>query len=200
MKTEKILWIVILVLFIVAVVLGVVFLKPKDNANSVPTLQKGTVANDRKVGNTTYQKVELDDGVLYSATGEKVEADMVIGDNYFDTTMNDMMINFDKYKGKKIEIEGMYLENGPYTFVGRYSTSNLCQYCPTGYSYMEYELDGEIDKQFTNEKEWIKVVGTFEKGQDNYGTEEKPDYQDYYYIKVLSLQVMNERGQETVNN
>lgn len=41
--------------------------------------------------------------------------------------------NPDSYMNKNIEIEGMYLENLPYLFVARYSTSSLCQYCPAGY-------------------------------------------------------------------
>ena len=45
---------------------------------------------------------------------------MVIGDNYFDTTINDIYYNADDYYNKNIQIEGMYFENSPYTFVGRY--------------------------------------------------------------------------------
>ena len=103
--------------------------------------------------------------------------------------------NPDSYMNKNIEIEGMYFENLPYTFVGRYSTSNLCAYCPVGYSYLEYQLKGKIDRKFTEGLEWIKVIGTLAKGND-----ETSNYQDYYYLEVLSLEVMNKRGQETINN
>ena len=34
----------------------------------------------------------------------------------------------------------------------------------------------------------------------NYGTEENPYYDDYYYLKVLNFEVMNEKGQDTVKN
>ena len=48
-------------------------------------------------------------------------------------------------------------EGEPYTFVGRYSTSNVCAYCPPGFAYFEYQLDGTIDREFTDKEEWIKV-------------------------------------------
>ena len=89
----------------------------------------------------------------------------------------------------------MYLENLPYTFVGRYSVSNICVNCAAGYSYIEYQLNGIIDRKFTNEREWIKIIGTLEREND-----ESTNYEDYYYIKVLSLEVMNKKGKDTVKN
>ena len=106
-----------------------------------------------------------------------------------------MFLNPENYMEKNIEIEGMYLENLPWTFVGRYSTSNVCVYCPEGYSYFEYQLKGKIDREFTAKEDWIKVIGTLAKGND-----ETSDYQDYYYIEVLSIEIMNERGLDTVTN
>lgn len=209
MNKKKLLWISVLVVFIIAIIIIVAVVKPRDNSNTVSTVQRGdgtTSQNNVKEENKTqennskYTKKELSDGILYSTTGDKIKADLVIGDNYFDTTIADMMVNPSSYKGKKIEIEGMYISNLPYTFVGRYSTSNLCADCPVGYSYVEYELDGTIDAKLTDEKSWIKLVGTLETGTDNFGTKENPVYSEYYYLKVLSLQVMNERGKDTVNN
>ena len=37
--------------------------------------------------------------------------DIVLGDNYFDTTINDIFLNPQEYYNKNIEIEGMYLLN-----------------------------------------------------------------------------------------
>lgn len=133
--------------------------------------------------------------MLYSLDGKKTKSDLVIGDNYYDTTINDIYLNPDNYMNKNIEIEGMYLSNPPYTFVGRFSTSNLCPYCPTGLSYIEFVLDGKIDRNFTDEEDWIKIIGTLEKGND-----ESSAYQDYYYLKVINLEVMNEKGLDTVKN
>ena len=83
----------------------------------------------------------------------------------------------------------------PYIFVGRFSTSNLCAYCPVGYSYLEYQLKGKIDREFTDEQDWIKVIGTLAKGNDA-----TSNYQDYYFLEVLSLEVMKEKGKLTVDN
>ena len=138
------------------------------------------------------QITKLKDGTLYTISGEKKKADLVIGNNYYDTQLSDVNLNFSKYEGKTVEIEGFYMEDTPYTFVGRYSESNLCAYCPQGYSYFEYEWHGNNKFNFTNENEWLKIVGTFRKGHDELG--------DYYYIDASSIQVMKERGQDTVKN
>lgn len=102
-----------------------------------------------------------------------------------------MSLNFDQYEGKTIEIEGLYFENAPFTFVGRYSTSNMCPTCPTGYSYFEYEWHGDENFDLTDSENWIKVVGTLKKGFDDV---------EYYYIDAQSISLMNEKGVETVEN
>ena len=79
--------------------------------------------------------------------------------------------------------------------VGRYSTNTLCPTCPAGYSVMEYQLQGNLDRNFEDEKDWIKIIGVLEKGND-----ETTNFQDYYYLKALNLEVMNERGEDKVNN
>ena len=194
---KKILWILLLIVVIVGVILGIKFIKPKksedQNTEAFNEHSSGETVNDNT--NKEYKKVELDDGVLYTLTGEKEKADIVVGDKYFDTTITDMFKNYDNYKDKKIEIEGIFFINETYTFVGRYSKSNLCPYCPEGYSYLEYQLDGKLDYEFTDEKEWIKVIGTLQKAND-----ETSNYQDYFYIKATNVEIMNKRGQETVNN
>ena len=40
-----------------------------------------------------------------------------------------------------------------------------------------------------------EVIGTLAVGNDI-----TSNYTDYYYLKALSIEVMNEKGQETVNN
>ena len=209
MNKKKILWIIILVVFIIAIGIVIYFANTKGNKsdgnvidnsynknmNVVNELKENSESNDNTTESVIYQKKELADGVLYSIDGKEYKSDIVIGDNYFDTTINDMYYNPDNYMNKNIEIEGMYLDNLPWTFVGRYSTSNVCVYCPEGYSYMEFQLKGTIDREFTAKDDWIKVIGTLAKGND-----ETSDYQDYYYLEVLSIEVMNERGNDTVNN
>ncbi len=209
MSKKKLLWIIILIVFIIAVGVAIYFANTKGNKqnsnvvdntynknmNVVNEMNENKDIEEATTEAVVYQKKELDDGILYSIDGKEYKSDLVIGENYYDTTINDMYLNSENYMNKNIEIEGMYLENLPWTFVGRYSTSNVCVYCPEGYSYMEYQLKGNIDREFTAKEDWIKVIGTLAKGND-----ETSDFQDYYYLEVLSLEVMNERGVDTVNN
>ena len=200
MNKKRVLWIILLIIFIVAIVLLIKLANSKSSTNDANIVDNTYNKNsnaivEEKTDEAQYQKVELDDGILYSIDGKQYQSDIVIGDNYYDTTINDMFLNPENYMEKNIEIEGMYLENLPWTFVGRYSTSNVCVYCPEGYSYFEYQLKGKIDREFTAKEDWIKVIGTLAKGND-----ETSDYQDYYYIEVLSIEIMNERGLDTVTN
>ncbi len=200
MNKKRVLWIILLIIFIVAIVLIIKLANSKSSTNDASIVDNTYNKNsnaivEEKTDEAQYQKVELDDGILYSIDGKQYQSDIVIGDNYYDTTINDMFLNPGTYMDKKIEIEGMYLENLPWTFVGRYSTSNVCVYCPEGYSYFEYQLKGKIDREFTAKEDWIKVIGTLAKGND-----ETSDYQDYYYLEVLSIEIMKERGLDTVTN
>ncbi|MBR3325096.1 MAG: hypothetical protein IKG14_03515 [Clostridia bacterium] len=199
MNKKKILWIVLLTIVIAGIGIGIFALNQnkenKTSENNSTNETNDNTKSENTVKNVEYQKIELDDGILYSVDGEKYNADMVIGDNYFDTTISDMYINPEDYYGSKIQIEGMYLTDGSYTSVGRYSTSSLCAFCPAGYSFIEYQLDGTIDKELEAEKDWIKIIGTLEKAND-----ETSFYQDYFYIKALNIEIMNEKGNDTVNN
>ena len=195
---KKIFWILLLIILVVGIIVGIKFIKPKTDTNQTSNAFNERSSSEEKTNTNTdkeYKEIKLDDGVLYTLTGEKVSSDVVVGDNYFDTTINDMYLNYNNYKDKKIEIEGIYFINDPYTFVGRYSESNLCPNCPTGYSFIEYQLDGKLDYEFTDEKEWIKVIGALQKAND-----ETSNYEDYFYLKVISLEIMNKRGLETVKN
>ena len=209
---KKIIYIILLI-----VILGgiIAFLVNQDkieyasdtntNTNTPEITSRGTeeekeVASNNQTDNNNETKetiiTELEDGTLYSLSNEEIKADIVVGDNYFDTQITDMMTNPDSYKDKVIEIEGMFLESypDPYTFVARYATSSLCPYCAPGYSYMEYQWHGEnIDLKDTDS--WIKVKGKLEVGND-----ETSNNTDYYYINAESIEVMKERGKEEVTN
>ena len=201
---KKIIWVLLLIIIIVAIIIGISLARKKE---TIAQKTSNTTFNNRDTTKSTtsdekttskaskYEKMELDDGVLYAIDGKKITADIVLKDNYFDTTINDIFLNPEEYYYKNIEIEGMYLSNNPYTFVGRYSTSNLCPYCPMGYSYFEYQLKDKIEEELVEEESWIKVVGKLKKGNDV-----TSNFQDYYYISVDNFKIMNERGQDTVNN
>ena len=201
MSKKKIIYIVLLVIVVIAIIVGVVIV-----AGRTERLEVGNKNQNTSLGTRDAQDAEsvdesdkkeatvetLSDGVLYSVSSEEMTPDIVIGDNYFDTQMADISLNFSKYEGKTVEIEGMALAEGPYTFVGRYSNSNICPNCPPGYAYFEYEWKGNQTPELVTEDSWLKVKGTFTRGDDN----GKP----YYYIDVASMEVMNEKGLTTVDN
>ena len=202
MKLKKLFWMIVFIVIVVAFV--VLFVKstyqePKDLIvpniafNNATSNQPVTIVSDNL---EPYKEKIVDSGVLYSLSeNEEYNADIVLKDKYFDTTIRDMNLNSSDYIGKTVEIEGLYFNNGYYSFVGRYTTSNLCPTCPPGYSFMEFHLNGTIDREFTNEGEWIKVIGTYKVGND-----ESSNNEDYYYLDVLSLEVMNEKGNDTVSD
>ncbi len=207
MNKKKLLWIGVLIIAIVGIVAAIIVMNNINQSKKDATNDDGknsAVANRTATENETqptntngeYTKMELADGTLYTSTGKVEKADMVIGTNYFDTTITDMYYNPANYQDKKIEIEGFYLTNRdgtPYTFVGRYSKNTLCPTCPSGYSVLEYQLDGKIAETFKEESTWLKVIGELEEGYDEY-------YGEYYYLKVLNLEVMKEKGDMEVVN
>jgi len=214
---KKIIYIVLLLIVIIGIILFFVFqvnIKKEDNnfaqqtvgmRNSNDIDKEGK--NKNEVKNETNKEIknidlkdetivtELEDGTLYSITDQKIKPDIILGDKFFDTQINDIMINFNRYKGKIVEIEGMYIDvYNPYTIVGRYSANSLCASCPPGYSGFEYIWNGsKIDVK--NEETWLKVIGKLSVGND-----ESTNYQDYYYIEAYSIEVMNESGLKTVTN
>ena len=210
MNKKKIMWILLLIVFVIAIIAIAVLAKPRDTSNDNSVAVKQVNDSKESKNNTSnvvkqntskeHKRSVLNDGILYSESGEKLKADKIIGTEYFDTTINDMYLYPDNYVGKKIEIEGFYLVAEPYTFVGRYSTSSVCPYCTGGFSYIQYEFDGKIEETLKDQETWIKLIGTWEKGKMNYGTEENPYYDDYYYLKVLNFEIMNEKGEDTVKN
>lgn len=211
MSKKKLMWIFILIVFVFLIVGIAIFVKPRDtsNDNSVAVKKVTDSKNDnnantsgaeKKTDKIEYKRTTLNDGILYSENGEKLKSDKIIGTDYFDTTINDMYLYPENYAGKNIEIEGLYLATEPYTFVGRHSNASVCPYCSGGFSYIQYEFDGNVQEKLTNQETWIKLIGTWEKGKMNYGTEENPYYDDYYYLKVLNFEVMNEKGEDNVKN
>ena len=200
---KKVGYIFLLIVIIAAITLFFIFnskinYNKNQNNNVNQVIGTRSLDDNNKTSNSESKKEtikkELDDGVLYTLSDNEIKADIVLKDNYYDTQIKDIMYNFDTYKGKVIEIEGMYLDMDPYTVVGRYSTNALCPYCPAGYSAFEYIWNGEKIK-LENTTSWIKVIGTLCVGND-----ETSGYQDYYYIDAISVEVMNERGLDTVNN
>lgn len=187
-----------IILVVIIVVITVIAMnassgKKQKNTNTTNVINKSSETENTKVEKEKKKTevTELEDGIMYAVTNEKIEPEIVLKDTYFDTQIADIALNFNNYEGKTIQIEGLYFANNKYTFVGRYSTSNLCPDCPAGISYFEYEWHGDKEITLEDSKSWIKVIGTLRKGND--GT-------DYYYIDVANLEVMNEPGNSTVTN
>ena len=206
MDKKRIIYAILFIIVVIGVVGLIVFFnnatENRDKIANTPT-NLGNKTNDNTVNNNIIESnakdnnktttvTKLSDGTLYQ-TGELIDkADIVIGDNLYDTQLADINLNFSQYEGKSIEIEGMYMLNNPYTFVGRYSNSNLCAYCPQGYSYFEYEWKGDQKPYLVDEISWLKIKGILTRGSDDYG--------EYYFIDANSIEVMNDRGIDTVNN
>ena len=202
---KKIIWVIVLVVVIVGIGFLAFNLKKRDNSNDykINTINSNSIAYRSIEENEISEKSEdvkttitdLKDGKLYSIIDTEIKPDIVIGDKYFDTQITDIMTNYDNYEGKTVEIEGMYIDSNPYTFVARYNTSSSsCPYCSGGYSYMEYMWKGE-KIELTDTTSWIKIVGKIKVLCDDSTFDEK-----YAYIEAEKIEVMNERGKEIVNN
>ena len=118
-------------------------------------------------------------------------ADMVVGDNFFATQINDWYMNPSQYVGKTVEIEGFYInEFAPYEFIGRYGP--VCQYCQGG--YVCYEILTDLDMSgVTPIKDWIRVKGVLRQGED-------AESGVFGYIEALELEVCPQPGMATVTN
>jgi hypothetical protein len=197
---KKVGLVIVLIIIVIVIILVAVNASTgkKEKSTNVATVEKVaqstqnsvTVALNATEGNKETKVTQLESGTMYSFETEEITPEIVVGDNYYGTQIADMNLNFDEYEGKTIEIEGLYFENTPYTFIGRYSTSNVCPDCPEGYSYFEYEWKGE-DIELTDSTSWMKIVGTLRKGNDGV---------EYYYIDANNIEIMNESGIETVSN
>jgi flagellar basal body-associated protein FliL len=197
-KVGLIILLIVIIVIIAFVVLnsssGKKEAKVNTNSTTVERVAKSDGEQTSQTTNSSSKLVKvttLNDGIKYSVTDEKITPEIVVGDNYYGTQLADINMNFSQYEGKTIEIEGLYFENSPYTFIGRYSTSNVCPTCPTGYSYFEYEWNGEEELPVTDSETWLKIVGTLKKGNDGV---------EYYYIDVANVEIMNKAGIDTVSN
>lgn len=181
--------------FILVIAVVLVFMnasKPKtENTTNTETV---AVVSETEKDNTIITEYENGDIEYRLKDYNDEKADIVVGDNFFDTQIADFNLNFSKYEGKTVEIEGFNLYNF-YNYVGRYSTSNLCPDCPTGYSYFEFEWNGADDfnpSEMESETKWLKVIGEFKSGSDEAG--------EYRYIDVHSVKVSDEMGVTMVSN
>lgn len=180
-------------------------MKSNDSATSTTeTISSSNNAQDSTQNNTqssTPQNVSQGANNSSDKTGYNCDidadkkkfngkADIVVGDNLYTTQINDWYMNFDKYEGKSVEIEGYFINDyAPYTFVGRYGPS--CPYCNGGYVSFEFYTQDDLST-LKSVQDWIKIKGILRQGKDDSGV--------FYYIEVLSLEKMDQVGMDTVTN
>jgi len=117
------------------------------------------------------------------AIEEKI--DIVVQENQYITQINDIYFNFDEYEGKTIQIEGFPMTYNGFVFVGRYGPGCCAN---DEYACLEYEYSENLD--LVDEKDWIRVIGTIEKGID--------EGMEYIYIKATSVEKLETRGADRV--
>lgn len=146
-----------------------------------------STSKDAIVKNTSTYDCDVEaDKKTYSGT-----PDIVVGDNYFATQINDWYMYFNQYEGQSVEMEGYYIgDYQPYNFVGRYGPT--CPYCQGGYVSFEI-LTNEDLTQYKSATDWIKVTGILRQGND---TKSGP----FYYIEALKIEKMDMVGKDTVTN
>jgi len=125
-----------------------------------------------------------------AAGEEDSEEDIVeIKEKMFIAQINDIYLNPDDYKGKKIRLEGFHdiVEADGETVHGVIRNGPGC--CGNdGVAGFEFVWDGEYPK----ENEWLRVTGYIEIiNEDGY---------DYLYLKATEVEVLEERGAEFVTD
>ncbi|QAT42933.1 TIGR03943 family putative permease subunit [Aminipila luticellarii] len=155
---------------------------------SSQAISKKTAENNKAVvkENSTYDcDIEADK----KAFDKKI--DIMVGDNYYATQINDWYMNFGQYKDKTVEIEGFYIgDYQPYDLIGRFGPS--CPYCSGGYVSFEILSDEDMT-QYKSGKDWIRVRGILRAGDDSVDG-------PFYYIEALEIQKMDTAGKTTVTN
>ncbi len=121
--------------------------------------------------------------------GEAVDADetLVITEKMFTEQINFIYLNPDLYFGREIEYEGMY----SYAEMGDVSLHYIYRYGPGCCAY-DSNVGFEIiwDGERPAENDWVRVKGTV--GSVIH------EGQNYVVVDATEIDVLDERGQETV--
>jgi len=132
--------------------------------------------------------VSTGDGSLVSAKNGVIE----IKEKMFISQVNDVYANPEDYLGKTIKLEGLFKkEQGydkSYCFVLRYGPG-CCGY--DGNASFEVAWDKEKEKPYPGEDDWVEATGvlkTYKEDGDN----------EFLYLDLISLNVLDKRGAETV--
>ncbi|MDR2098250.1 MAG: hypothetical protein LBP37_07005 [Spirochaetaceae bacterium] len=132
-----------------------------------------------------------------AAETKKTEASakptLEIKEKLFIAQTNDIYLNPEEYMGRRIKLEGLFKSDMyvgsdvNYRFVLRYGPG-CCGY--DGSAGFEVSWPKDRDAAYPAEDDWVEAVGVL----DSYEEDGYP----YLYLSLESLEVMDERGAETV--
>ena len=185
MNTKKILAIIALIVFIVAI--GFAF--AKINNKSVEKLEAET-----EVTNVTTSTQTLQANGIVRKSSEKASADTTnmiqITDNYFIEQTNDIYVNIDDYIGKTVKIEGLIYsyedDNGDTCYAVVRNTPGCCG------SDGLAGIDIRYNEDYPDLDTWVEVIGVV--GTDTMYGSEIPA------IQVATMTVKEEQGTTFVTN
>lgn len=154
----------------------------------------GDNSSDASVNQTAEDLVSSgtsssDHNAVSSQSGDMIE----IEENLFIAQTNDIYINTDDYLGKTVKYEGIFLiENweetdSTYYYVIRYGPG-CCGYDSN--AGFEVIWDDESNVDYPEDDEWVEASGILEKYEE--------DGFDYLRVRLTSLTVLKERGDEYV--
>lgn len=136
--------------------------------------------------------------VLLTACGGKTEEvssgtpgiDVDISEKYYVTYINEIYTNTEDYLGKTIRLEGMFKDEvvGSNTYHFVYRVGPGCCGNDGATCGFEFVYDGTMPKV----NDWIRVTGVLE----SYSEGE----QKYIHLVCTNLEILDERGAETVMN
>jgi uncharacterized membrane protein YcgQ (UPF0703/DUF1980 family) len=134
-----------------------------------------------------------------SARPQKAEAEakpaLEIKEKLFIAQTNDIYLNPEEYMGREIKLQGLFKTDSytgsaeSYCFVLRYGPG-CCGY--DGTAGFEVKWPSDHDSDYPGEDDWVEAVGIL----DSYDEDGYP----YIYLSLKSLNVLEERGAETVLN
>jgi uncharacterized membrane protein YcgQ (UPF0703/DUF1980 family) len=115
-----------------------------------------------------------------------------IKEKMFISQVNDVYVNPKDYLGKTIKLEGIFKEeqgnDKMYCFVLRYGPG-CCGF--DGNVGFEVAWDKEKGKPYPDNDSWVEATGELK-------TYEEDGFNEFLYLDLVSLNVLNKRGTETV--
>jgi len=119
---------------------------------------------------------------------------IVIKEKMFISQVNDIYLNAEDYLGKTIKLQGIFkeeqpYEGDPYCFVLRYGPG-CCGF--DGNVGFEIKWDETRAQPFPKEDAWIETIGVLKQYEED-------GYDQYLYLDLISLNVLNKRGAEIVS-